>query len=83
MKAENTLGRIGEKEVKLPPTARQIRIDLDGSGGAGEDETLWKLYAQLNAGARLATAEASRQFIITFDRGDVAWLRGYCHLLMA
>ena len=20
---------------------------------------------------------------ITFDRGDVAWLRGYCHLLMA
>ena len=29
------------------------------------------------------TAEASKAFLITFDRGDVAWLRGYCHLLMA
>jgi hypothetical protein len=82
-KAENTLGRIDQKEVKLPLHFGQIRLDLDGDGTAGVDETLRKLYAQLNASARLATAETSAQFIITFDRGDVAWLRGYCHLLMA
>ena len=82
-KAENTLGRIDDKEVKLPLHFGQIGLDLDGNGIAESGETLWKLYAQLNAGARLVTAESSRQFIVTFDRGDVAWLRGYCHLLMA
>ncbi len=83
-KAEGTLARINEKEVKLPLHFGQIRLDLDGDGNASPDETLWKLYVQLNAAARnQATAEASRQFIVTFDRGDVAWLRGYCHLLMA
>jgi hypothetical protein len=28
-------------------------------------------------------AEAAKDFIIAFDRADAAWLRGYCHLLMA
>ncbi len=82
-KAEATLGRIGEKEVKLPLHFGQIRLDLDGDGNAGPDETLWKLYGQLNAAAgNQVTAEASREFLVTFDRSDVAWLRGYCHLLM-
>jgi hypothetical protein len=83
-KAEATLGRAGEKEVKLPLHFGQIRLDLNGDGRASPEETLWKLYVQLNAPARnQATAEASQQFVIAFDRGDVAWLRGYCHLLMA
>jgi hypothetical protein len=83
-RAEATLGRVGDKEVKLPLHFGQIRLDLDGDGKAGPDETLWKLYVQLNAAARnQVTAEASREFVVAFDRGDVAWLRGYCHLLMA
>jgi hypothetical protein len=84
-RAEATLARIGEneKDVKLPLHFGQIRLDLDGNGKAEEDETLWKLYAQLNAPARnQVTAEASRDFVVAFDRGDVAWLRGYCNLLM-
>jgi hypothetical protein len=43
---------------------------------------LWKLYARLNSQAQVKPAQAE-EFLITFDRGDVAWLRGYCHLLMA
>jgi hypothetical protein len=83
-KAEATLARIDDQEVKLPLHFGQVRLDLNGDGKAEPEETLWKLYTQLNAAARnQATAEASKEFLITFDRGDVAWLRGYCHLLMA
>jgi hypothetical protein len=83
-KAESTLARIHDEEVKLPLHFGQIRLDLNGDGKAEVDETLWKIYAQLNAAARdQVTAEASKAFLIAFDRADVAWLRGYCHLLMA
>jgi hypothetical protein len=83
-KAELTLARIGETNVKLPLHFGQIRLDLNHDGKADGDETLWRIYAQLNAPARAAvTAEASKAFLISFDRADVAWLRGYCHLLMA
>ena len=37
--------------------------------------------AQSVAGGRVS-AERCEAFVIAFDRGDVAWLRGYCHLLM-
>jgi hypothetical protein len=83
-RAEATLGRIGDQDVKLPLHFAQIRLDLDGDGKATAEERLWKLYAQLNAAAQnQVTAEAAQDFVIAFDRGDVAWLRGYCHLLMA
>jgi hypothetical protein len=84
--AEATLARVNDDHVKLPLHFGEIRLDLDGDGDgkADPEETLWKLYVQLNrAAANQVTAEASRDFLITFDRGDVAWLRGYCHLLMA
>jgi hypothetical protein len=76
-KAEATLAQVDDPTVKLPIHFGQIRLDVDGDGKASEEETLWKLYARLNTQARF-TPE-----VITFDRGDVAWLRGYCHLLMA
>ncbi len=83
-KAELTLARMPDKDVKLPLHFGQIRLDLNNDGKADVDETLWKIYAQLNFAARdQVTAEASKEFLITFDRADVAWLRGYCHLLMA
>ena len=54
--------RIDAKDVKLPLHFGQIRLDLGGDGKAGPDETLWKLYAQLNAAAQnQVTAEASRE----------------------
>ena len=83
-KAESTLARVVDKDVKLPLHFGRIRLDLNNDGKADADETLWKIYAKLNAGVGIrVSAEASKAFLITFDRGDVAWLRGYCHLLMA
>jgi hypothetical protein len=81
-KAEATLAKVDDPVVKLPIHFGQIRLDIDGDGKAGEEETLWKLYARLNSQAGV-TPEAAKEFVIEFDRGDVAWLRGYCHLLMA
>lgn len=83
-KAESALASVGDKEVKLPLHFGRIRLDLDGNGQAGPDERLWKLYLVLNGQLQnRVTAEQCEAFIIAFDRGDVAWLRGYCHLLMA
>ena len=82
--AESTLAPIGDRQVKLPLHFGRIRLDLDGDGQASPDERLWKLYLVLNAAARnQVTTEQCEAFVIAFDRGDVAWLRGYCHLLMA
>ena len=81
-KAEATLARVDDPAVKIPIHFGQIRLDIVGDGNAGEEETLWKLYARLNSEARV-TPEAAKEFVIAFDRGDVDWLRGYCHLLMA
>jgi hypothetical protein len=83
-KSESTLALIGDKEVKLPLHFGRIRLDLDGDGKAEPDERLWKLYLMLNQVAQNQVTDAQCEaFVIAFDRGDVAWLRGYCHLLMA
>ncbi len=81
-KAEETLSAVGDPGVKLRLHFGQIRLDLDGDGKASDDEVLWKLFARLNRQAEITPGQA-QEFLITFDRGDVAWLRGYCHLLMA
>ncbi|AGA31072.1 hypothetical protein [Singulisphaera acidiphila] len=84
-KAEATLGQVRDDAVKLPIRFGLIRLDFDGDGQVNEDETLWKIYARLNgqAGQNRPDSEQENAFPITFDRGDVAWLRGYCHLLMS
>ncbi|SIO24346.1 hypothetical protein SAMN05444166_3205 [Singulisphaera sp. GP187] len=84
-KAEKTLGRVQDDAVKLPIRFGLIRLDFDGDGKATEDETLWKIYARLNGQDRQAQPNdaGAEAFPISFDRGDVAWLRGYCHLLMS
>lgn len=77
-----TLAGINDTGVKLPIHFGLIKLDLNGDGQLAEDETLWKVYSRFNSGANV-TPENSRDFVIAFDRGDVDWLRGYCHLLMA
>jgi hypothetical protein len=81
-KAEATLVQVTDPEVKLPLHFGLIRLDFDGDGQATEEETLWRLYSRFNPRSGV-TPEAARSFVIGFDRGDVHWLRGYCHLLMA
>ncbi|QDU92664.1 tetratricopeptide repeat protein [Lignipirellula cremea] len=75
-KAESTLAAIQDKDVKLPLHVGLIKVDLFGLG------------KPINAAFVLgrmdgAPAEAVESFVIGFDRGDVHWLRGYCHFLCA
>lgn len=81
-RTEKTLAAIRDERVKLPLAIGRIRMDFDGDGKAGEDDTFWRIYARLNRGAEVAEADAAT-FVIAFDRADVEWLRGYCHLLLA
>jgi hypothetical protein len=81
-KSETTLSEIKDPDVQLPLHFGMIRLDLDNNDKIDEDETLWKLYSILQTAKHIKPSQAER-FIINFDRGDVHWLRGYCHLLMA
>jgi hypothetical protein len=81
-RAQATLSQVTDPDVKLRLHFGQIRLDVNDDGQATEDETLWQMYARLNRRVRV-NEETARQFVIAFDQGDVHWLRGYCHLLMA
>ncbi len=80
---EATLAQLSDQEVKLPLHVGRIRLDFDADGKCTEAETLWKVYTQYNRRARDIDAETAEAFVISFDRGDAEWLRGYCHLLQA
>jgi hypothetical protein len=81
-KAEGTLEKIESTDVKLRLNIAQIRLKFKGDEKGEAGGSLWKILERyLGPAAKLPTKEES--FIIAFDRGDVYWLRGYCHLLMA
>lgn len=80
--AEATLSGMGTAEVKLPLAIGLVRLDLNGDGTAMEQESLFALFNATLAGNTIPK-EAGEQFVIAFDRGDAAWLRGYCNLLGA
>jgi hypothetical protein len=84
-RAEGTLALVQEDTVRLPIRFGLVRLDFDGDGKSSDEETLWRIYARLNrpAGQPDIGANIASDFPITFDRGDVAWLRGYAHLLSA
>jgi uncharacterized protein (TIGR03000 family) len=78
-KVEATLSPIQDETVKLPLRVGQIRLDLTGAGKA--DDLFITLLNRYMGGQR--NIRQDEDLLIVFDRGDVAWLRGYCHLLMA
>ncbi|HEY9682052.1 MAG TPA: hypothetical protein V6C86_10780 [Oculatellaceae cyanobacterium] len=83
-RAENTLAGITNRNVKLPVHFGQIRLSLtstDDKLGGSNDEYLWKVYS--NVTGTSVTPDQAANFLICFDDGDVHWLRGYLHLLMA
>lgn len=81
MQAESTLAPISDADVKLPLHFGMIKLDLNGTvQGSEDDRSLWKVYAKLTNNSSVPI-EKAEQFLIKFDRGDVHWLRGYCHLL--
>ena len=81
-RAEKTLAQIDDADVKIRLLVGLIRMDLDGDGQATEHEQLWQFFAALRTRFK-PTQEGAETFDIAFDRGDVDWLRGYCHLCMA
>jgi len=77
--ADAVLAEIGEAPVKLPIDLSRVRIDMAGNGAVGDDERLMSLFGSMEPGA----AANPGDFLAVLDRGDVFWLRGYCHLIMA
>jgi hypothetical protein len=78
-KAEATLAEVRDDDVKLPLHLGDIHLDLVGDGKAGQRlSTILKRYFM---GGRELPGDG--RLLVVFDRGDVAWLRGYCHLLSA
>ncbi len=80
--ADAVLARMGKAEVKLPLAIGLARLDLNGDGKADEEERLWRVL-DATLGGNMIPQEQAERFIISFDRGDAAWLRGYCNLLSA
>ena len=79
-RAEATLAGVKDENVKLRLRLSKITFDFAGTGK--DRTTLLDLLTKLNGG-RLDFLWANSEFRIHFDRGDVAWLRAYCHLLSA
>ncbi|HEY9754684.1 MAG TPA: hypothetical protein V6C97_05970 [Oculatellaceae cyanobacterium] len=83
-RAETTFAGFTDRNVKLPVHFGQIRLSLTSSDGKAEgtnEQYLWKVYS--NVTGTTITADQAASFLICFDDGDVHWLRGYLHLLMA
>jgi hypothetical protein len=80
-KVEVTLAPIKDEKVSLPLHFGLIKLDLLGNGAPGENQSLWRLYRLYNQ--RNFTPEQAKNFYIKFDKADVHWLRGYCHLIKA
>jgi hypothetical protein len=79
-KAEATLARVREDDVKLPLRLAEISFDFSGTGQ--NRASLLEVVSRLN-GQRPLFMIANPEFRVHFDRGDVPWLRAYCHLISA
>ncbi len=87
-KAESTLSGVKSPDVHLPLHLGKVRLDLNGDGKIGDDESLMTLFAPFNRQQQVRTELNGKKqevpnFVVNFDHGDAIWLRGYCHLLMA
>jgi hypothetical protein len=78
-KAEQTLAGIKDDNVKLSVRLASIKLDLKGDGK--RDTPLVHVMAQFFQ--RNGALPGGGDLLVVFDRGDVAWLRAYCHLLEA
>ncbi len=78
--AEETLAKLPDEPVKLSFFIGRVRLDLNNDGLLSDQETLWRIFAELNSGI---DEKMASDFSVGLDNADVAWLRGYCHVLMA
>lgn len=79
MQAEAELAKVdASQNVKLPLDLAAIRLDLTGAGKSDETEPFLQVLGIVN---RRQPGVAVPDMRVTFDSGDVPWLRGYCHFL--
>lgn len=78
-RAEAALALVSDDAVTLPLNLADVRFDFDGDGKPFD-----KLIdiLQLYVGRNPEFLKTNPTFRVRFDRADVPWLRGYCHLLM-
>lgn len=76
-KAEQTLGRVGNSDFKVPIPLGRVMLDLDGDGKA--TDRLMDLARRLR-GDLPRGLEGDLE--VAFDATDAAWLQGYTHLMM-
>jgi hypothetical protein len=79
-RAERTLAGVTDENVKLPVRLAAVQLDLTGSGKP--TDKFIDILVKLNGG-RFEFQKDNPELLVCFDRGDVAWLRAYCHLLSA
>lgn len=80
VKAEATLAEVKDPDVKLPLHVGLIHIDPFGQGKPINAAFLFGRIFDVPEDDARKRAEG---FVVGFDRGDVSWLRGYCHILAA
>ena len=73
---ETTLATVKDPQVKLPLPVDQMKVDLFGLRHPVDARMVMSLNAP-----QLPIRPAP--FYVAFDRGDVNWLRGYCHIVSA
>lgn len=78
--AEVTLAGVTDDQVKLPLRLAAIRLDL--SGDSKPTDQFIDILKKIMRRQQFDFLKSNPEFRVSFDRGDVAWLRAYCHLLM-
>jgi hypothetical protein len=81
-RAAVALAQVNNRDVKLRLPVGMIRLDLDGDGEAGEQETFWRVFTTV-AWRAAKLSDEQKEFPIGFDAADVHWMIGYTHLLRA
>ncbi len=81
-RAEQSLSHVDSPDAKLMLPVGLIRLDVNGDGKTGEDETFWKIFTTVAwRGAQLTAQQ--QEFAVGFDAADAHWMIGYTHLLRA
>jgi hypothetical protein len=78
---EMTLAQIHSPDPKLALEIGACRLDFNGDGRTEDYESLASVLSHVTN--QQIPAEAASGFVVALDRGDVHWLRGYCHVLSA
>lgn len=77
-RAESSLAIVKDANVKLSVKMDRIKISL-----FRPERPISASFLSQQFGGENVLENQADSFEITFDRGDVAWLRGYCHFLAA